>query len=221
MLKPIFITTAVALALSACSTHVEEAESELYAPVYPVEEVSQDRLMPSGAIYSRNAKGLFATDRRAARVGDILTVDFTERFRASKSQAVGTSKSDSFSVQLPTIIASGSDSARFNAGTVRSFSGDGNASQSNSLSGRLSVSVVRILPGGNLEILGQKKLTLNNGQEYVRLRGVVRPSDISSDNVVLSERVAHAEIKYVGAGDVADSGKQGWLRRAMNTVSPL
>lgn len=221
MLKPIFIPTAFALVLGACSTHVEEAESELYAPVYPVDEVTQERLMPSGGIYSRAAKGLFATDRRASRVGDILTVDFAERFRASKNQAVGTSKVDNFSVQLPTMIASASDSARLSAGTVRAFSGDGSASQSNSLTGRLSVSVVRVLPGGNLEVMGQKQLTLNNGQEYVRLRGVVRPSDISSDNVVMSDRVAHAEIKYVGAGDVADSAKQGWLRRAFNTVSPL
>ncbi|MEM6679737.1 MAG: flagellar basal body L-ring protein FlgH, partial [Pseudomonadota bacterium] len=105
--------------------------------------------------------------------------------------------------------------------TTRRFSGDGSATQSNSLTGRVSVSVVRVFPGGNLEILGQKKLTLNNGHEYVRLRGIVRPSDISADNVVLSDRIAHAEIKYVGAGDIADPAKHGWLRRVYTTVSPL
>lgn len=207
--------------LAGCSTQIEEAESDLYAPVFPVEEVAQDRLMPTGGIYSSSSKGLFASDRRAAQVGDILTVDFSERFAASKSQATGASKSDSFEVDIPDVVSFGFDDARLTGGTTRSFSGQGNASQSNSLTGRVSVSVTRILPGGNLEIVGQKKLTLNNGQEYIRLRGLVRPEDISADNVVRSDRIAHAEIKYVGAGDIADSSKKGWLSRTLDTVSPF
>jgi len=216
------IPATLALAvLAGCSTQVEEAESALYAPVFPMGEVEQDRLMPSGSIYSGHAKGLFAADRRAAAVGDILTVEFRERFAASKSQAADTSKSDSFAVDIPDVVSFGFDDARLTGGTTRSFSGEGSATQSNSLTGRISVSVVRVLPGGNLEVMGQKKLTLNNGHEYVRVRGMVRPSDISADNVVRSDRIAHAEIKYVGAGDVADTGKHGWLRRALTAVSPM
>jgi flagellar L-ring protein precursor FlgH len=85
----------------------------------------------------------------------------------------------------------------------------------------MSVSVVRVLPGGNLEVIGQKKMTLNNGDEYIRLRGIVRQADISADNTVESNRLANAEIKYVGAGDVADTGKKGWLRRGFDAVSPI
>jgi len=216
------IPAALALAaLAGCSTQVEEAESALYAPVFPVDAVAQDRQMPSGSIYAGHARGLFAADRRASAVGDILTVEFRERFAARKSQAADTSKSDNFAVDIPDVVAFGFDDSRLTGGTTRSFSGEGSASQSNSLTGRVSVSVVRVLPGGNLEIMGQKKLTLNNGQEYVRVRGIVRPSDISADNVVRSDRIAHAEIKYVGAGDVADTAKHGWLRRALTAVSPM
>jgi flagellar L-ring protein precursor FlgH len=216
------IPATLALAvLAGCSTQVEEAESALYAPVFPMGEVEQDRLMPSGSIYAGHARGLFAADRRATAVGDILTVEFSERFAARKSQAADTSKSDSFAVDIPDVVSFGFDDARLTGGTTRSFSGEGSATQSNSLTGRISVSVVRVLPGGNLEIMGQKKLTLNNGHEYVRVRGMVRPSDISADNVVRSDRIAHAEIKYVGAGDVADTGKHGWLRRALTAVSPM
>lgn len=217
----IFYLCLFLVALAGCSTQIEEAESDLYAPVFMVEDVVQDRLMPTGGIYSSSSKGLFASDRRAAQVGDILTVDFSERFVASKSQATGASKSDSFEVDIPDVVSFGFDDARLTGGATRSFSGKGNASQSNSLTGRVSVSVTRIMPGGNLEIVGQKKLTLNNGQEYIRLRGLVRPEDISSDNVVRSDRIAHAEIKYVGAGDIADSGKKGWLSRTLDTVSPF
>ncbi|PWR02568.1 flagellar biosynthesis protein FlgH [Meridianimarinicoccus roseus] len=209
------------LGLAACSTYVEERASDAYAPVYPAEELQTRGSLPTGAIYGGGSMGLFATDRRAAQVGDILTVDLDERFAAKKSQAASSSKTDDFNLNIPTGLRTGINNSDISGGTDQAFDGQGSASQSNSLSGRMSVAVVRQLPGGNLEILGQKKLTLNNGDEYIRLSGVVRQADISADNVVQSERIAHADIKYIGAGQIADAGKQGWLRRAANTLSPF
>ena len=69
--------------------------------------------------------------------------------------------------------------------------------------------------------MGQKKLRLNNGDEYIRLTGLIRPEDVSATNLVASNRIADAEIVYVGAGEIADSGRQGWLSRGMRTISPL
>jgi flagellar L-ring protein precursor FlgH len=154
-------------------------------------------------------------------VGDILTVKLSERFAATKSQNATASRSDSFEVDLPNVLPIPVLDADLSASGANSFSGKGSASQSNSLTGRMSVTVARILPGGNLEIMGQKKLTLNNGDEYIRLTGIVRPADISPENIVESDRIANAEIKYIGAGQVADTGKRGWMSRAMNTVSPF
>ncbi|SPF80109.1 flagellar basal body L-ring protein FlgH [Pseudoprimorskyibacter insulae] len=221
MMRFAMLATGAALLLSACSTQVQNAASADFAPVYPTPAEELTRRMPSGGIYSETAAGLFAMDRRAGRVGDILTVEFTESFTASKSQNVATSRSDSFDVRLPGAIFGGFTGNGLNSGRTSAFGGTGAAAQSNALSGRVSVTVVRELPGGNLEILGQKKMTFNNGDEYVRLRGTVRPSDISADNVVQSDRIANAEIQYVGAGQVADAGKQGWLRQGLNTVSPF
>lgn len=221
MISRLALAAALGL-LASCSTQIEEAESELYAPVFPVaEEPVLPQAMPTGGIYSPTSMGLFATDRRAAVVGDILTVDFSERFSARKSQTAGASRNSDFQINIPDALLPGFDDARLNSGASSGFSGKGSASQSNSLTGRVSVSVVRVLPGGNLEIMGQKKLTLNNGQEYIRLSGIVRPIDISADNVVLSDRVAHAVIKYVGAGDIADTGKQRWLQRVVSVVAPF
>jgi flagellar L-ring protein precursor FlgH len=107
------------------------------------------------------------------------------------------------------------------AGTTRSFSGSGNAAQSNSLTGRLSVTIVRVFDNGNMGVLGQKELTLNNGKEYIRLSGIVRPEDISPSNTVSSNLLADAQITYTGAGHLADSSKPGWLSRALRTVSPF
>lgn len=209
------------VALAACSTVVEDRASDAYAPVFPTQDIQTRGGLPTGAIYGGGDMGLFATDRRAARVGDLLTVELDERFAARKSQQASASKTDEFNLNIPTGLRTGINNADLTGGTDQDFSGRGTASQSNSLSGRMSVSVVRVLPGGNLEILGQKKMTLNNGDEYIRLSGVVRQADISADNVIQSDRVAHADIKYIGAGQIADAGKQGWLRRAANTVSPF
>ena len=69
--------------------------------------------------------------------------------------------------------------------------------------------------------LGQKKLLLNNGSEYIRLTGLIRPEDISANNVVASSRIANAKISYLGAGEVADTAKRGWLSSLFSNISPL
>lgn len=212
---------AVATLLSGCATQVEHAASADFNPIYPMAAELQPGGFPSGAIYSSQQAGLFATDRRASRVGDILTVSFTESFQATKSQNAGAAKTSSFDVELPSVLPFGSLGEQLSNGTTQSFTGSGTAAQSNSLTGLVSVHVVRVMPGGNLEILGQKKLTLNNGDEYVRVRGIVRPEDITSNNVIQSDRIANAEITYIGAGDVADTGQQGWLGRIITSVSPI
>ena len=99
--------------------------------------------------------------------------------------------------------------ARLSAGTTRSFAGAGNAVQS-IFSGLLSVTVVRVFENGNMEVAGQKELMLNN-EMNVRVRGIVRPEDVSATNIVSSNRLADAQIRYTGSGQLADSSKQGWL----------
>jgi flagellar L-ring protein precursor FlgH len=62
---------------------------------------------------------------------------------------------------------------------------------------------------------------LNNGDEYIRVSGIVRPRDISAENVVQSDRIANAEINYIGAGDIARTGKKGWYSKLIETISPI
>jgi len=164
-------------------------------------------------------------DRRARAVGDILTVSLSEAFSATKAQTASSSKNDSFDVTmplgLPNALTGGFTAGQLTSGTARSFAGAGAAAQSNSVSGFLSVTVMRVFDNGNMEIAGQKQLNLNNGDEYVRLTGIVRPQDITASNMILSNRIADAQITYVGAGDVADSSKQGWLSRTLRAIAPF
>ena len=166
-------------------------------------------------------KGLFATDRRASKVGDILTVSLSENFSASKSQSAKSAKKGEFKFDFPNVMTAGADDGLFDSSSDQSFDGSGSAGQNNSLKGQLSVTVTKVFDNGNMEILGQKKLTLNNGDEYIRLLGVIRPEDIDSQNTVLSSRIANAKISHTGAGDIADTSKKGWFAKLIDAVQPL
>ena len=212
--------------VTGCSTYTEQVVSQSFQPAEtPVILAKSANL--NGAIFQPGRSGLFATDQRARRIGDILTVSFNEIYAATKAQTAASSKTDAFGVTLPTglpnMLTGGfdKDPAGLNAGTTRSFAGSGNAVQSNSFSGLLSVTVVRVFDNGNMEVQGQKELTLNNGNEYVRVRGVVRPEDISATNIVSSDRLADAQIRYTGSGHLADSSQPGWLSQLMRTISPF
>ena len=217
----LFVLPVLFVFSTGCSTHVENLAAESYEPIIPQSTKIDQSLKPSGAIYSNSSGGLFATDRRASDVGDILTVQLTEDFAASKSQSASAAKSDSFSVDLPAILDANGNDANLTAGGATTFSGNGAAAQRNSLRGQLSVTVTQVHHNGNMEISGQKKLLLNNGDEYIRLSGIIRPEDITADNIIVSDRIANAQISYIGAGDTADTGKKGWLSRALSTISPL
>ena len=159
---------------------------------------------------------------RAKRVGDPLTIVLVENTAASKS---ATSKLDSSCgfVITPTntgalSLFKGSDAS---VSGNRNFNGGGTAGQANSLSGEVSVTVARVLPNGTMEVQGEKRVTLNRGDEFVRIKGLVRSADISTDNRVPSTRVADAQISYTGKGDVARASRQGWLSRFFSVVSPF
>ena len=211
---------------AACDTYVEEQRTADFEPIYFQGEDQEKESQDSGTIYQQNKGNLFAMEARAHRVGDILTVSFTESFQATKSQNGASSKTSENSVTLPTVMGgilpnSLGNSAELGSSGESTFSGSGSTNQSNSLTGLISVHVVRVYSNGNLEILGQKKLTLNNGDEYIRVSGIVRPRDITSDNVVQSDRIANADINYVGAGDTARTGKKGWYTKMLDTINPI
>ncbi len=211
-----------ALALTAaCSTYTEEVTSANYQPIYPEAPMYAANASPTGGIYHASAQGLFVQDRRAAQVGDVLTVDLSERFTASVSLSAASGRTSSYSADLPNMLTGGFDDGLLTNGTTQTFQGTGSNNQSNSLRGRMTVQVSRVLPGGLLEIMGEKRLRLNSGNEYIRITGVVRPEDIDASNMVSSDRIANARIEYVGAGNAADSTRPGWLSRGLQAVSPL
>lgn len=172
----------------------------------------------NGAIYQSGYDMRLFEDHTAKRVGDILTVTLDEKTQAKKKADLDAAKDNSISVTAPNVagidpsIIFGSDLSATLAST-HEFEGEGQANQSNSLTGNISVTVVSVLPNGNLRIRGEKRVTLNDGNEYIRFSGLVRTIDIDASNTILSSKVADATIMYTGDGAVADSSKVGWFAK--------
>lgn len=175
-----------------------------------------------GAIFAAGGEVALFEDPKARRVGDLVTIDLRESTSASKSASTKTSKDTNVSLPGPTILGrpvtvNGTPILENSIEGEREFDGAGSSSQSNKLSGNITAVIVARLPSGNLVVRGEKWLRLNQGDEFVRVTGIVRPIDIGLDNVVGSDRVADARISYGGKGVLANANKPGWLDRFFNS----
>jgi flagellar L-ring protein FlgH len=181
-------TTFLALCLSyvsACAVnHDIEEEDPFFAPIMP--EIKADEVVATGSLYQSGWSNGLYSDTKARRVGDIITVLLMENTQASKSAKTETKKETDASLSpliglnglAPTIDGNTLQMGIESDGT---FKGDAKSDQSNSLNGKITVHVLRVLPNGNLIIRGEKWLTLNTGQEFIRLTGIVRSEDVSCE----------------------------------------
>ena len=158
---------------------------------------------------------------RARRVGDPLTIVLVERTTASKSAGTQLDSGGGFSITPPTAGPLSFDPGAAKLSGNRNFKGSGAADQSNALSGEVTVTVAAVYPNGTMLVQGQKRVTLNRGDEYVQIKGIIRIADIDANNRVASTRVADARISYTGKGDVARAARQGWLSRFFSVISPF
>ena len=83
------------------------------------------------------------------------------------------------------------------------------------------MTITAVFPNGTMLVRGEKMLTLNRGDDRVQFSGLIRAADISADNRILSSRVADAQIRYTGKGEIARASKQGWLQRFFSKISPF
>ncbi len=207
----------VFLLMQGCSPMTRERilpGDPLYAPVPP-----QTLVPPApvdGSIFSAAEGYSLFGDRTAHRVGDILTIVLQERTQSSKSSETELTKDSELSMGNGSILGKQVDLLT-NPSFERTTSGEVETDQSNSLTGSISVTVNNVLPNGVLVIRGEKWLTLTEGDEFIRVRGLVRPEDIQDDNTVLSTKIADAHFTYSGTGEFSEVHKQGWLTRFFNS----
>lgn len=211
----------VLLVLTGCVSKTPEPDNPYYAPV---EATPLPNLQPTtGSIYNAATAVNLYGDGRAFRVGDIITIELDESTESSKSSSTSVEKSNSTEVGAGTVLGQNlsifGNPLSASLSSDNSFDGEGSSDMSNSLSGNITVTVHEVRPNGTLLVRGEKWLTLNQGDEYIRISGLVRPQDIDDSNTVLSTRLADARITYSGTGAQNDANVMGWLARFF--ISPL
>lgn len=206
--------------LLSAGAQAREAKAD-YAPTY-AQQMATAR-PANGAIFQvSHGYAPLTSGTRAAVVGDILTIALVERTQASKTTSQTTDRSGSIGLTPPTSgPLSFFSSSDVGMGGSQDFTGGGQAAQSNTLSGEITVTIAEVYPNGTMLVRGQKQLTLNRGDEFIQISGLVRQADITPDNRVASTRVADARITYMGKGEFARSSKQGWLQRFFSRISPF
>lgn len=173
---------------------------------------SAPRAGVSGGVFNPDAVPL-TSDSRAFRVGDVVTVQLEETTQASKKAGTSFSKASDVNVAPLKVLGKAYGRTALGVSADRGFTGDATSTQQNALSGALTVVVQEVLPNGLLKVAGEKTLLLNQGEEFVRLKGYLRAADINADNQVSSLRVANAQIAYSAQGALAEANTPGWLTR--------
>jgi flagellar L-ring protein precursor FlgH len=214
----IAVVSIIAL-MAGCATLQEDGGREFQA-TWP--DDAQAPTTTAGAIYAQGTEVSLWENVTARNVGDTLTIRLEESTNAEKSVSTNTNKTTEATMTGPTIFGrpvtvNGTPILEGSINNDSSFNGNGASKQSNALDGAISVTVARRFANGNLLVRGEKWIAINSGKEFVRLQGIVRPSDIAPDNSVVSWKVADAYISYGGQGTVANASKPGWFYRFFNS----
>ncbi|QEW07747.1 flagellar basal body L-ring protein FlgH [Nitrincola iocasae] len=209
------LVTAGLLVLAGCVNKAPKPDNPYYAPV---QMPSFETPKPiNGAIYHASTSRDIYSDGRAHRVGDIITINLSETTQSSKQSSTSIDKSTDINLPVPNVMGQpltiGGRELSAGVSGETEFEGDSSSKMSNQLSGNITVTVQEIYPNGVMLVRGEKWLTLNQGDEYIRISGLVRPQDITADNSLDSTRLADARITYSGTGATADANVMGWLGR--------
>ncbi|UVC29967.1 flagellar basal body L-ring protein FlgH [Pantoea sp. SOD02] len=217
-----------ALLISGCAhilqkPLVEGPTSAAPLPMAPVG--TSGSLFMAGQAMNYGYQPMFE-DRRPRNVGDTLTILLQENVSASKSSSASANRNGSAGMGLiavPTKMSSwlGDGKADFDAEGKNDFSGKGGAAARNTFTGTITVTVNELMPNGNLRVVGEKQIAINQGTEFIRFSGVVNPRTISGSNTVPSTQVADARIEYVGNGYINEAQTMGWLQRLFLNLSPF
>ncbi|ANU37126.1 flagellar basal body L-ring protein FlgH [Vibrio scophthalmi] len=193
-----------------------------WAPIHPKHE-PEHYAAETGSLFNTGSKAgsvSLYNDSKPRGIGDIITVTMDESTKAAKSADADLSKNNAANMDPLEVggkqLNVGDYNFSYNLKNDNKFTGSAAANQSNSISGSITVEVVEVLANGNLVIRGEKWLTLNTGDEYIRLSGTIRPDDISYDNTIASTRVSNARIRYSGTGTQQDMQEPGFLARFFN-----
>ena len=209
------------LSISACTT---VPPTNVHQPMTARPAPRAETLPASGSIYQAGVSRTLFEDRRARYVGDTMTITISENTSASTKSNTGISRSSSVSAAVPLVSGLPGTSLQgsgLEATSANSLSGKGDAAANNVFTGTITVTVIEVLPNGNLLVSGEKQVSIGSGTEYIRLSGIVNPFFINAANTINSAYVADARIEYKESGAISEAQVMGWLARFFLSFLPF
>ena len=177
-----------------------------------------------GAIFQAAGHRPLFEDPRARLRGDIITVAIIEKNSASRTSSSSTSKTGELKAAIPLLgglSAKALQNAGVEANTSNVYGGKGDTSNDNTFTGTITVTVIDVLPNGNLMVAGEKQIGINHNLEFIRFAGVVNPVTLQAGNLVESTKIADARLDYTGKGYIDEAQRMGWLARFFLTAMPF
>ena len=229
----------VLIMLAGCSSAATTRNANIASTSAPVASPSM-RMQRSGDDFVQTQGSLWVEqgglsemfiNQKARRIGDIVTIKIVETASATNQASTNTDRKNDMSIGLTNFFGLENrytpTSSFFNpfsslaGGYDSEFEGAGATKRSGALEAFITARIVRQLPNGNMIIEGNREVRVNNENQIITLTGMVRPRDISSDNIILSTYIADARISYSGSGIVNDRQKPGWLIRILDVIWPF
>ncbi len=220
--------------LAGCvSAPPERMQKFSYEPAYPLNIPEKNTANNGSLYYAGDSLSLF-DDSRAHRIGDIITINLAEKFDAKKKDEAKYEKQNAQQYGLNGKLAGSATIAGGNVsvpglgtgiglsyGSTGKFKGKADVKQNSSLKGSIAVTVVQVIPNGNLVIRGEKWITIHDGDEVIRFAGIIRPEDIRPDNTIDSAKVADVRLIYKDVGISGDSNRPGAVTQFLSKYWPL
>jgi len=225
--------------IAGCSANSNAVKEDEFIPV-PEKEIPSP---PTGSIWpGENARNSLFADHKARGVNDIVTILIEESSSGSNSANTSTGRDTETLAGVSSLLGAERQIARSNkdltdgediysAGLLpsikvggsssNSLTGKGETSRDGELKAKITARVIRELPNGNLAIEGRRRLAINAEDQYIVVSGIIRPEDITSDNVISSQYIADAKIVYTGNGVVNDKMRPGWMTRVVDWAWPF
>ena len=207
--------------LGACTT---VPPTNVHQPMTARPAARTENLAATGSIYQAGVSRTLFEDRRARYVGDTMHIAISEATNASTKSNTNASRSTKVNASVPTISGLPGKSLQgiaLDASSSNSLEGKGDAAANNVFNGTITVTVIEVLPNGNLLVSGEKQVSIGAGTEYIRLSGIVNPYFINAANTISSGNVADARIEYKESGVISEAQVMGWLARFFLSFMPF
>ncbi len=184
----------------------------------------------SQSLWQEGASRAMYSDKRASRVGDLITIVVQENTTANKNNQTSTSKKASMDAAITAFLYSPAASGLLTKGgtlpalkynSANTFDGGGTIANSEQIVAQVTVRVIDVLPNHNMLIEGTRETAFGGEKQNVVLHGIVRPEDVAANNTVFSYNVADAKIQIITKGAITDSQRKGWFTKIWDKLSPF